>query len=259
MSDHYTLITGASSGIGLALAKQYAINKHPLILVARSGEKLQEIAIEFEKKYHIPVAPITLDLTAPGAPETLYNSTVAQGMTVQTVINNAGFATYGPFHQVELNRQLNLLDLNMRVLTEISHRFIPHLAGQAISRLVNVASTAGFMPGPTMATYYASKAYVLSLSEALAEEYRTTPLAVCCLCPGTTDTDFAKKANVGRARLFQGKLMTVEQVAAYAYIGIQNGDPVIIPGFMNKVSTWLPRCLPRNVISRLVAGANEQA
>jgi len=259
MSDHYTLITGASGGIGLALAEQFAKNKHPLILVARSGDKLQEIAIRFEREYHIPVAPITLDLTESGAPEMLYNSTVAQGMVVQTLINNAGYATYGPFHHIDLKSQLNMMDLNMRVLTEVSHRFIPHLLVQALPRLVNVASTAGFMPGPTMATYYASKAYVLSLSEALAEEYRTSPLAVCCLCPGTTDTDFAKRANVGRARLFQGKLMTAEQVAAYAYIGIQHGDPVIVPGFMNKLATWFPRFLPRNVVSRIIAGANEQA
>jgi len=259
MSDHYTLITGASGGIGLALAEQFAKNKHPLILVARSGDKLQEIAIRFEKEFHIPVAPITLDLTEPGAPETLYNSTVAQGMVVQTLINNAGYATYGPFHHIDLKSQLNMLDLNMRVLTVISHRFIPHLLVQALPRLVNVASTAGFMPGPTMATYYASKAYVLSLSEALAEEYRTTPLAVCCLCPGITETGFQQRANMGRARLIQGKMMTAEQVASYAYTGIQHGDPVIIPGFMNKLASWFPRFLPRNVVSRFVAGANEQA
>ncbi|ARU41653.1 hypothetical protein CCB80_11075 [Armatimonadetes bacterium Uphvl-Ar1] len=184
MAKPATLITGASGGIGLALAEIYAKNSHPLILVARSEDTLKEIAGRLQKRYDIPVKPVALDLSAPGATAELNSQLAADQTPIDQLINNAGFANYGSFHSIPTDRQLGLIDLNVRVLTDLSQRFIPILLQFPNSRLVNVASTAAFFPGPHMAAYYASKAYVLSLSEALAEEYRTTHLAVCALCPG---------------------------------------------------------------------------
>ncbi|MBA4291476.1 short-chain dehydrogenase [bacterium] len=257
MAKPATLITGASGGIGLALAEIYAKNSHPLILVARSEDTLTEIAARLQKRYDIPVKPIALDLSAPGATAELYSQLAADQTPIDQLINNAGFANYGTFHSIPTDRQLDLIDLNIRVLTDLSQRFIPILLQFPNSRLVNVASTAAFFPGPHMAAYYASKAYVLSLSEALAEEYRTTHLAVCALCPGPTKTGFQDRAQMQRSRLMQGQFMTADQVAHAAYLGIQSGDPIIIPGTMNRFLTWLPRIMPRTALARIIAGAQE--
>jgi len=257
MAQPYTVITGASGGIGLALAQTYAQNKHPLILIARNQENLTQASNRIQNAFEVDVKTIAIDLTAPGATVELYSQLAELNLPVNQFINNAGFGLYGSFHQIPLSEHLKLLDLNTRVLTDLSYRFIPLLLQFPDSRLVNVASTASFFPGPMMSTYYASKAYVLSLSEALAEEYRTTHLAVCALCPGPTKTGFQSRASMARSRLMHGNFMTPEQVAHAAYPAIQHGDPVIIPGVMNRLASWFPRFLPRTFVTRLIAGAQE--
>jgi uncharacterized protein len=257
MAQTYTVITGASGGIGLALAQTYAQNNHPLVLVARNQENLTQAAKRIKNTNNVDVKTMPLDLSAPGATVELYSFLAEQKLPVDQFINNAGFANFGPFHQIPGELQMAMLDLNVRVLTDLCQRFIPLLIQFPNARLVNVASTAAFMPGPYMAAYYASKAYVLSLSEALAEEYRTTHLAVCALCPGPTKTNFQSRANMGRSRLMHGKFMTPEQVAHIAYPAIQHGDPVIIPGTLNRLLSYMPRFLPRTLVTRIVAGAQE--
>jgi hypothetical protein len=252
-----SLITGASNGIGLALAHEFAAQGHDLILVARNNERLQTEVQKLHTQHGREVIGFAADLSEPGAAAELFRKITDQGHAVSHLINNAGFASYGPFHQISITEQLNMIDLNIRSLTELSHRFIPMLLQHPESRLVNVASTAAFFPGPLMAVYYATKAYVLSFSEALAEEYRTTSLAVCALCPGPTKTGFQDRAQMTKSRLMNGQFMTSEEVARIAYSGIIHGETVIIPGHTNRLMSNLPRFLPRNMITRIVAGAQE--
>ena len=189
---NYALITGASSGIGLELSHLLAEAGSNLILVARKEKDLYELKTSLTKKYNISVEVIKKDLGNPSAPKEIYDEVASKGMSVDTLINNAGVGSFGPFSEISLEKDINLIDVNVRALTELTKLFIPHLLEQKKGRILNVASTAGFMPGPYMAVYYASKAYVTSLTQAVNSELKDidSGLKVSCLCPGPVQTEF---------------------------------------------------------------------
>src|SRR5579863_8644002 len=204
------LITGASGGIGYELAKLFARDRHNLILVARSAEKLGQVATEL-RAYGVTVKTIALDLAAPPAPKFLFDQLQREGIAVDILVNNAGYGVYGDFAQMPEQEILGQLDLNIRALTELTRLFLPTMLARRSGRIMNVASTAGFQPGPLMAVYYATKAYVISFTEAVANELHNSGVTVTCFCPGATHTGFAARAGVEKARLFKVGAMSAEK------------------------------------------------
>ena len=258
-ADHPTaLITGASGGIGEAFARQLAARRTHLILVARSAAKLDALARELEAAHAIRATVIVQDLTDPGAAEAVEAQVSALGLTVDFLINNAGFASYGEFQTLPLAHELELIQVNVAALTALTHRFLPGMLARGRGRVLNVASTAAFMPGPLMAVYYASKAYVLSFSEALNEELRGSGVNVTALCPGPVESGFQARAQMQDSRLLSGRnpllapTMNADQVAREGIEAMVLGQPVRVVGLMNKVQTLTPRLLPRSVMPRIV-------
>lgn len=248
---HYTLITGASSGIGEDFARECAAKGESLILSARSSAKLESLANELAK-YGVKIEVVPADLSQFDGPETLYSEIRRRGLHVHTLINNAGLGAVGLFHEVEWQRQEEMLQVNMRALTRLCHLFIPAMAERKAGRILNVASTAAFQPAPMMGVYFASKSYVLSFSEALAWELRDKGIVVSCLCPGPTATNFAKAAKVEKARLFQFRsVASSKDVARFGLRALEAGQRVAIEGLMNRVMAFLVPFIPRVVVLRL--------
>lgn len=244
------LITGASGGIGAALARVFAQHGHPLVIVARSQDKLLKLANELQSAHGVNVQVIALDLTAPGAPQHLYDELA--GTQIDILVNNAGYATYGPFNEIETERDLNMAHLNMITLTHLCKLFMPPMLVRGKGRVLNIASTAAFQPGPLMAVYYATKAYVLSLSEALAAEYGDHGIGVTALCPGPTESGFQTKAQMTDSKLVQGGLMSAKTVAEQGYRALMQDIPVYIPGTMNRLRAFFVRFLPRQTVVQTV-------
>ena len=188
------LITGASGGIGLELCQLFAQDGYQLILVARESEKLEKLSNQLAQKFKIHSTPIALDLSSPGAPKELFQKVSEKGLTVDALANNAGFGLFGPFKETPLQQELQMIQVNIVTLTELTKYFLPGMLKNKDGKILNVASTAAFQPGPFMAVYFATKAYVLSLSEAMAEEVRGTNVHVSVLCPGPTATGFQNRA-----------------------------------------------------------------
>jgi len=247
------LVTGASSGIGLALARVLARNGYNLVLVARNEDKLKEIGAALESDYKIVTHIIAADLAKPETPEMIYRKTEELGIHVETLVNNAGFAEYGLFAESELKGQLNMVALNIAALTHLTHRYVQNMKQYRFGRILNVASTAAFQPGPLMAVYYATKAYVLSFSEALRNEVSDYNIAVTALCPGTTETDFfQKQPKMLDSRLLKrGSLMSANEVSEIGYAALMRNKGVVIPGFRNKVLAFLPRLGPQSLVVRI--------
>jgi len=253
------LITGASGGIGLELARLFAAGGYDLVLVARSAGKLEELAGEL-RKYGGAVRVLAKDLARPESPEEVFRELEAAGIAVDVLVNNAGFATYGPFVELDLGRELEELQLNVVTLTHLTKKLLPGMLARRRGGVLNVASTAGFQPGPLMAVYYASKAYVISFSEALAEELSGTGVAVSVLCPGPTATGFQRRAGMEASKLFSG-VMQVADAAAVAragYEGFRAGKRIVIPGLLNKVGVQSIRVSPRALVTRMVKRMQER-
>lgn len=257
--NDYTLITGASGGIGLELARVFASRGHHLILVARSTEKLNALKAELEKQYSIRAEVITKDLSRPDAARELFSETQAKNLNVSILINNAGFGIYGPFSETDLSKELEMLRLNILSLTELTKFFLAPMKQINSGKILNVASTAAFQPGPLMAAYYASKAYVLSFSEALDDELRNTGVSVSTLCPGPTDSDFQSRAAISQdISLFKAsRVMSPDRVARAAYGGLMKRKRVILPGITNKITPLGMRFLPRKVVTAIVRALQE--
>jgi uncharacterized protein len=245
-----TLITGASSGIGEAFARRLAAQGENLVLVARSEDKLATICNELGRAHNIAAQYVALDLIDRDAPQRLFDETKRRGLTVETLINNAGFGSMGEFAALDLERELKMIDLNVRALVALAHLYLAPMRERRRGAIINVASTAGFQPVPFMATYAATKAFVLSFSDALWEENRPYGIRVMALCPGVTDTNFFEAAGVKRPpmRLAQ----TPEQVVATALRGLERGRGHIISGWANYLMTESERLVPRSVIARMV-------
>lgn len=248
MALETALITGASGGIGLELARVLASRNHPLVVVARQEERLQALAAELRG----PVEVIALDLAAPGSARQLYDEVKRRGLRVEILINNAGFGSNGPFVESELANLTAMMELNMVTLTELCHLFGQDLAAAGRGRIMNVASTAAFQAGPWMAVYYATKAYVLSFSEALHEELSPRGVTVTALCPGPTRTGFQARAELEGARFLKFlTLMEAGPVAEDGYRAMMAGRSLCVPGLLNRLLVLSTRFTPRFLATKV--------
>ncbi|MBW4597253.1 MAG: SDR family oxidoreductase [Brasilonema angustatum HA4187-MV1] len=252
------LITGASGGIGYELAKLFADDGYNLVLVARNERKLAEIANDFKQKFRIAVKVIAKDLSIPTAAEEIFQQLQQEAIKVDVLVNNAGFATYGLFHKLELAPELQMMQVNMVCLTHLTKLFLKDMVKQGFGRVLNIASTAAFQPGPLMAVYYATKAYVLSFSEAIANELDGTGVTVTALCPGPTESNFQQRAAMEDSKLVSGqKIMDAETVAKIGYRALLEGRSVVIPGVKNKILAESVRFTPRKLVTKLVRSMQE--
>ncbi len=246
-----TVITGASAGIGVALAHIFARNGHALALVARREDRLRTLADEIAAAGAPRPIVIAIDLVKPGAVREIAATLAAQGAEPQYVVNNAGFGLVGLAAARDRDEQLAMIDLNVRVLTELSLAFVPSLERHR-GGILNVGSMAGFLPGPGMAVYYATKAYVLSFSEALHSELKPRGVRVTVLCPGPVPTEFAARAGISEG-LAPGVLTQgAASVAEAGYRGLMSGQRTVVPGLANKLVTVLIRILPRRLLLKMV-------
>lgn len=253
------LITGASSGIGYELTRLFARDGYNLVLVARSEQKLVQLAEKFQDKFGIAVKVIVKDLSQPEAPEEILAELQAASITIDVLVNNAGFANYGFFAEIDTGSELKMMQLNMIALTHLTKLFLPDMLQQRYGKILNVASTAAFQPGPLMAVYYATKAYVLSLSEALANELENSGVTVTALCPGPTESGFQARANMEESKLVSGQqIMDAQTVAQIGYRSLMSKKTVVIPGLKNKLLALAVRFLPRNVVTQLVRDTQER-
>lgn len=250
----WTIITGASSGIGLELARLFAADGDNLVLVARRGERLQELAAELSARHGVIVHAEAMDLAQPAAPQALFDAVAARGIAVHTLVNNAGFGLRGRFHTLPAERQDDMVQLNIAALTSLSRLFLPGMIERRGGGILNVASMAAFQAGPYMAVYYATKAYVLSLSEALHEEAKPHGVKVSALCPGPVATEFAEIASLEGSRLFSAAA-DAAGVARTGYDGYRSNSAIVVPGFLNRLGVTLggfaPRFLTRKIAGRL--------
>lgn len=253
------LVTGASSGIGLELAKCFAADKSRLVLVARNTAALESLAAELRREHQIPVIVITADLAQPESPRRIFNELAGQGITVDLLVNNAGFGLHGGFVELSLERQLEIIQVNIAALTALTGLFLPGLLQRRRGGILNVGSVAGFVPGPDMAVYFASKAFVQSFSEALYEELRGTGVTVSVLCPGTTESNFGEVARGGKKRLRQTAKMKAADVARLGHAGFRAQKAVQVTGARNQLFVFLSRHLPRNIPRRVIKYYNRTA
>lgn len=244
------LITGASGGIGYELAKLFARDHYNLMLVARSGDRLNQVAAELEGQFGIKVKTVALDLAATPAPRFLFDQLQREAVAVDVLVNNAGFGVLGEFATMAEEEVLGQIHLNITALTHLTRLFLPGMLVRRGGKIMNVASTAAFQPGPLMAVYYATKAYVLSFTEALANEVTGTGVVVSCFCPGATDTNFQKRAGMENSRLFKKiGAMNVEAVARDGYRGLMAGRTVVISGVQNWLVAESVRFAPRKLVT----------
>jgi uncharacterized protein len=252
------LVTGASGGIGEDLARELAARQYNLVLVARSADKLEALGQELRQKYGIESTIIAMDLSTPDAAERLNKELETRQLSIDVLINNAGFADYGEFWNLDGNKTAQMLHLNITTLTMLSRTLLPGMVARKKGRIMNVASTAAFMPGPLMSVYYASKNYVLALSEGLSEELAGTGVTVTALCPGPVETGFQARAAMENSKLLKNPMnpmMASHEVAKQGIAALERGQRVIIPGTMNQLLAMVPRWLPRAIVPRMVKNA----
>jgi uncharacterized protein len=254
------LITGASSGIGLDLAHLFARGGDDVVLVARSEDKLRQLARDLEKNHKVTAHAIAADLSKPEAPRQVFEETAARQLQIDVLVNNAGFGQGGPFVENDLRTELDMIQVNISALTHLTKLFLAGMVARRKGRILNLASTAAFQPGPLMAVYYATKAYVLSFSEAIAEELRDSGVTVTALCPGPTATGFAETADMTESRLFRlTKPMSSMDVARIGYDATMHGKRVAITGLRNKISAQSVRVAPRALVTKIVRRLQEKA
>ncbi len=253
------LITGETSGIGLELANLLARDRHDLVLVARNADRLDAVAADLRERFGGQVTTIVKDLAQPTAVEEIVVHLRRGRTAVHVLVNNAGYATYGPFAETNLQDELAMMRVNMLAVTHLTRLLLPEMLERRDGKILNLASTAAFQPGPLMAVYYATKAYVLSFSQAVAEEVRGSGVTITALCPGPTATGFQKRAAMDATRVFSGrKIMDAATVAEAGYAGMLRGKAVVIPGRRNRVLAEANRLLPRAFVTRVVHHAQER-
>jgi len=253
------LITGASSGIGLELAKIHASKGGDLILVARRRELLEKIKGDLESTFPISVRVIVKDLSDPNAAEELYREVKESGEVVDFLINNAGFGGRGKFHERPWEKDKDMINLNVMALVGLTRLFLDDMVARNEGKILNVASMAGFVPGPLQSIYYATKAFVISFSEAIANELSNTSITVTVLCPGPTDTEFFDVANMSGIRGLKRGTATAKDVAEVGYDHMISGKVIAIPGFMNKGLLLATRILPRAISTKISRFMMEKA
>ena len=253
------LVTGASGGIGRELARVHAESGGDLVVVARSGDALRELKGELENAHGITVEVLEKDLNDPEAPKEILEALRDKNIEVEILINNAGFGTFAPFIRTDWDKQAAIIAVNIHALTGLTHSFLPGMIERNRGRVLNVASTAAFYPGPLMSVYYASKHYVLAFSDSLAEEIRNSEVTITTLCPGPTDTGFQSRAGNENIRLMKKfAVMDPYSVAKYGYQKMLAGKLTAVPGLFNTLSAVLPRFLPRKAAMRIVRRQHEE-
>ena len=254
------LITGASNGIGLELAKVHASKGGDLVLVARNKTKLDELKAELESQFKVSVYTIGKDLSANNSAQEVYDETTKQNIQIDYLINNAGFGDFGMFAETEWNKELQMINLNITTLTQFTKLYLQDMVKRKSGKIMNVASTAAFQSGPTMAVYYATKAYVLSFSEAVDNEVSGKGVTVTTLCPGPTESGFQAAASMEESNLVKGKkLPTAKEVAEYGYLSMMKGKTVAIHGTMNWIMANSVRFTPRALVVKLTRKIQDKA
>ena len=254
------LITGASNGIGLELAKVHASKGGDLVLVARNKAKLDEVKTELERQYKVKVYTIGKDLSAHNSAKEVYDETTKQNIQIDYLINNAGFGDFGMFVETDWNKELQMINLNITTLTQFTKLYLQDMVKRRSGKIMNVASTAAFQSGPTMAVYYATKAYVLSFSEAVDNEVSDKGVTITTLCPGATESGFQAAAAMEESNLVKGrKLPTSKEVAEYGYASMMKGKTVAIHGLMNWIMANSVRFTPRAIVVKLTRKIQDKA
>lgn len=241
------LVTGASSGIGLHLAREFARHGHSLILVAPVLSELEEIAQQIEREFQVGVQPLARDLAQESSPQEIFDLLASSRTRIDILVNNAGLGQRGRFWENPPERDIEMIRLNIEAVVRLTRLFLPPMLERGHGHILNTASIAGFEPGPNLAVYHATKAFVLSFSESLATELQDTGVTLTALCPGPTDTDFFPKADMIDSPAFQrANVMAPQPVAEAAYAGVMKGDRVVVPGAMNKVMVAGRRLMPES-------------
>ena len=256
MVEQTTLITGASSGIGLELAKVFAQHGHPVVLVARSTEKLEQLARELRFNSNVRAEVIAVDLIRPGAPDQIIEALRRRNLTVDILVNNAGFGERGPYAELDMRRQLDMIQVNITAVAHLTRLVLPGMIQRNTGGILNVASTAAFQAGPNMAMYYATKAFVLSFTEALHEEVSGTHLRVTCLCPGPTQTGFFANAHMKGVNLFKMGAQSAGAVAQVGYAAFDRNQAIVISGLKNKIAAFTTRLAPRAITRKIAMMLN---
>lgn len=239
------LITGASTGIGREFAHLAAQDGYDLVLVARSESNLESVAAAIRQKFGKNVSIVVKDLSKPGIPREVFSAIENSASDVDVLINNAGFGLVGKFWELGEQEQVDMVELNVTALTHLSRLFLPSMIQRRRGQIMNIASTAAFQPGPLMSVYYATKAYVLSFSEAIHNEAKDFGVTVTCLCPGPTRTEFDKRAGSTNTKLFEGgNVMTAREVAEIGWQGMKRGKALVIPGTLNRLMAFGTRFAP---------------
>jgi len=248
MTDKTTLITGASSGIGLELCRLFARDGYNLVLVARSTQKLESVASELRQAHGVEVTVLTADLSRAGAAKEVFDAVLARGIDIHILVNNAGFGIHRPLAETDADEMIQMLQVNMVTLTELTRLFLPGMLERKSGRILNVGSTGSFGPSPYMAAYVASKGYVLSFSEGLAEELRGSGVTVTALCPGVTPTGFQERAQVGNMPLVHYGVVSAEKVAAEGYKALVRGKRWVVPGLANQLLVLSMSLTPHSIL-----------
>lgn len=252
------LVTGASAGIGRELAGLFAHHRHDVVLTARREERLRDLAAELQARTGVTAHVVAADLAAEDGARHLHDEVTGRGIDIEYLVNNAGFGTFGPFADTDPRQTMDLVRVNVAALTELTALFVPPMVARHSGRVLNVASAAAFQPGPLMATYYASKAYVLHLSEALSEELEGTGVSVTALCPGPVRTEFQEVAGMESSGLVLHKrLVSVEEVAEAGYAAMMRGKPLVVPGMATKLLAFSVRFAPRRFVAKFVRRLQE--
>lgn len=252
----YTLITGGSEGIGLELAKLFAADRHNLIIVARDIERLNNVKLYLEKKYGIDVEIISCDFSVDKGWEKVIKNVEEKNLIVDNLINNAGVGSFGLFQNSKDGFEERLININIITLTKLTKHFLKGMIKNGYGGVLNVASTAAFVGGPKMAMYYSSKAYVLSLTEALHDEVKSYGIRVTCLCPGPVSTSFQEKSGIKKSKKAKSYLMTADKVAQEGYRGFLKNKTIVIPGYRNKLLVIGTKIIPRSLSRRIVLMSN---
>jgi uncharacterized protein len=248
-NNRYAIITGASNGIGYELAKLFAGDGYNLIIVARTAEDLQQRADEFKQQYGVDVIPIAKDLFQPEAPFELYDEVKSKNLTVDVLVNDAGQGQFGLFVETDIRRLLDIIQLNVNSLTVLTHLFLKDMVARNEGKILQLASIASQLPGPWQAVYHATKAYVLSFTEALIRELKDSAVSLTALQPGATDTDFFNKAEMQESKILDTKLSDPAKVAKDGYEALMSGDDKIVSGFKNKAMTSMSNVMPETAVA----------
>ena len=253
------LITGATTGIGYELAKLFAKDKYELIIIARNETKLSETASFLIKDYNVKVKFIPKDLSMQDSAKEIFDELKKENISIDMLVNNAGFGDQGAFADSDMKNDIDMISLNITSLVILNRLFLDDMLKRNSGKILNVASTAAFQSGPFMAVYYATKAFVLSFSEAVSEELTGTNVTVSCLCPGPTETEFQNRAGIKKTKMMNRKKFTVMSAAEVALTGykeMMKGKRIIIPGFANKAGAIFVKLLPRKIITKITRSLN---